>query len=64
MPGARRLSYSLTVTPSPAPDTRVYAERRTTQGKTNKDIIRCLKRYIAREVYAAIQADLNPTTTS
>ena len=25
--------------------------------------IRCLKRYIAREVYTAIQTDLNPTTT-
>lgn len=40
------------------PATRAYVERRTKQGKTKKDIIRCLKRYIAREVYAAIQTDL------
>lgn len=40
------------------PATRDYVERRTHQGKSKKDIIRCLKRYIAREVYTAIQADL------
>ncbi len=44
------------------PATRAYVDRRTKQGKSKKDIIRCLKRYIAREIYAAIQADLNPTT--
>jgi transposase len=31
--------------------TRSYVERRTKEGKTKKEIIRCLKRYIAREVY-------------
>ncbi len=40
--------------------TRAYAERRTEEGKTKKEIIRRLKRYIAREVYHALQADLNP----
>jgi transposase len=45
------------------PDTRAYVERRTKEGKSKKDIIRCLKRYVAREVYQAIQADLNPTIT-
>ncbi|MGW0008078.1 transposase, partial [Nocardia grenadensis] len=29
------------------PATRAYAQRRTTQGLTKKEIIRCLKRYIA-----------------
>jgi transposase len=43
------------------PATRAYVERRTKQGKSKKHIIRCLKRYIAREVFAAIQADHNPT---
>jgi transposase len=33
------------------PRTRHYLERRTKQGRTNKEIIRCLKRYIARELY-------------
>jgi transposase len=36
------------------PRTRAYAERRTAQGMSKKEIIRCLKRYIAREVYTAI----------
>jgi hypothetical protein len=37
---------------------RNYVERRTKEGLSKKDIIRCLKRYIAREVYRAIRADL------
>jgi transposase len=31
--------------------TRAYVAKRTAEGKTKKEIIRCLKRYIAREVY-------------
>ncbi len=31
------------------PATRAYAERRTAEGKSKKEIIRCLKRYVARE---------------
>ena len=38
--------------------TRAYAERRTAEGKTKTEIIRCLKRYIAREIYHALLADL------
>jgi len=33
------------------PRTRHYLERRTKQGRTKKETIRCLKRYIAREIY-------------
>ena len=36
------------------PATRAYVERRTAEGKTKKEIIRCLKRYVAREVYRAL----------
>jgi len=36
------------------PRTKAYAARRTTEGKTTKEIIRCLKRYIAREIYKAL----------
>ena len=36
------------------PRTREYVTRRTTQGLTKKEIIRCLKRYIAREIYRAL----------
>jgi transposase len=31
--------------------TRAYVERRTAEGLSKKEIIRCLKRYVAREVY-------------
>jgi transposase len=40
------------------PKTRAYANRRTTEGKSKKEIIRCLKRYIAREIYYTLRADL------
>lgn len=40
------------------PRTRAYAERRTAEGKTKPEIIRCLKRYIARETYHTLTADL------
>jgi transposase len=40
------------------PATRAYVQRRTAQGMSKKDIIRCLKRYIARATYTAIQQDL------
>ncbi len=33
------------------PATRAYAQRRRAEGKTSREIIRCLKRYIAREIY-------------
>jgi transposase len=38
------------------PATRAYAERRTAGGKTRTEIIRCLKRYVARQVYPHLQA--------
>ena len=34
--------------------TRDYMARRTTEGLSKKEIIRCLKRYVAREVYRAL----------
>jgi transposase len=33
------------------PRTQAYYERRTQEGKTRREIIRCLKRYAAREVF-------------
>jgi transposase len=46
--------------------TRDYLDRRTAQGHTRREIIRCIKRYIAREVYHLIQqlntADHTPRT--
>ena len=36
------------------PDTKAYVERRTTEGRTKKEIRRCLKRYLARQIYRAL----------
>jgi transposase len=40
------------------PRTRAYLRRRTAEGKTKAEVMRCLKRYIAREAYNALRADL------
>jgi transposase len=39
------------------PRTRAYAQRRTKEGLSKKEIIRCLKRYVARELYELITAN-------
>jgi len=39
-------------------ETKTYLARRTAQRKTKRDITRCLKRHIAREVFFLLQ---NPT---
>jgi transposase len=36
--------------------TRTYLERRTAEGKSKREIMRCLKRYVAREVHRCIAA--------
>jgi transposase len=36
------------------PRTRAYVARRTAEGKTPREIRRCLKRYIARELYRTL----------
>jgi len=36
------------------PRTQEYVARRTAEGKSKREIIRCLKRYIVREVYREI----------
>jgi len=40
--------------------TQDYMARRIAEGKTRKEVIRCLKLYVAREVHQAIRQDLNP----
>jgi hypothetical protein len=35
------------------PETQLYFERRVKEGKTKQEVIRILKRYVAREVYPA-----------
>jgi len=36
--------------------TIAYVNRRTAEGMSKRDIIRCLKRYVIREVYHLIKA--------
>lgn len=38
------------------PDIRAYAERRKAEGKTPREIRRCLKRYLARRLYRTLNA--------
>ena len=44
------------------PRTQGYVARRTAEGKTKKEAMRCLKRYIARETYRAILLDAAAST--
>ena len=46
------------------PATRAYVEKRTAEGRTPREIRRCLKRYLARQIYRQLNAAetaLNPT---
>jgi transposase len=43
--------------------TRTYVAKRTAEGKTNKEIIRCLKRYIAREIYRILASPSSHSTS-
>jgi transposase len=45
------------------PRTHAYLEKRTKQGLTKKEIMRCLKRYIVREVHTALLTDLAALNT-
>ena len=46
------------------PPTIAYMERRTTDGLSKREAIRCLKRYVAREIYNDIRAIITNTTTT
>jgi len=44
------------------PTTKAYMQRRTQEGKTKRDIIRCLKRYVADEIYHTLTQPNTPQT--
>jgi transposase len=49
---ANHALYRIVITRmSSHPATRAYVDRRTKEGLSKKEIIRCLKRYVARQVY-------------
>ena len=41
------------------PETQAYIERRRQEGKTDKEIRRCLKRYISRQIYRQLNSTLD-----
>ena len=43
--------------------TRSYTDRRLAQGNTKKEAIRCLKRFVAPQLYRTLRADLAALTT-
>jgi hypothetical protein len=45
------------------PPTRAYVARRTTEGLSKREIIRCLKRYVAREVFPLVRNIVNEHDT-
>jgi transposase len=55
-----RAIHAIAVTPMrTCPRTRAYVARRTAEGKTTREIRRCLKRYIARELYRQLTRSMN-----
>ncbi|MCX2933886.1 transposase [Mycobacterium sp. CVI_P3] len=45
------------------PRSRAYADRRTTEGLSMPEIIRCQKRYLAREIFHTLRADYAKIST-
>lgn len=45
------------------PETRAYATRRTAQGLSRKEILRCIMRALARRLYPLLTADLTDAAT-
>jgi transposase len=61
---ANRALYMITLTRLRyCPETRAYAQRRQAEGLSKRETIRCLKRYVARQVYHAVRADLSTAST-
>lgn len=54
----RALHLAIVVRMRCCPRTRAYVERRTAEGLSKPEIMRCLKRYLAREVYQSLCSDM------
>jgi transposase len=46
------------------PATKAYVARRRAEGKSNREIRRCLKRYIARQLYRVLTTAMAPSTAA
>jgi transposase len=60
----RAIHTIATVRMRDCPATKAYIARRTAEGKTIREIKRCLKRYIARQLYPTLTATMTPTTNT
>ncbi|TSI14493.1 IS110 family transposase [Brevibacterium aurantiacum] len=62
--GDRRLNRALHIAAltrmTHHPETRAYVEKRQAEGRTTKEIRRCLKRYLARQIYRILNATETP----
>ena len=59
-----RALHTVAITPMRChPETRAYQARRTAQGKTHRDIRRCIKRAIARRRYRIMESAARQSTT-
>jgi transposase len=50
-----RALHTIVLSRLACPETKTYAERRRAEGKTNREIRRCLKRHFARRVYKLLE---------
>jgi len=66
--GDRRLNHALYIVALTRlqrdPATRAYMARRLAEGKTKREVVRCLKRYIARRVWRLLEHQSPPAFTS
>lgn len=53
----RALHIAVVVRMRYCPRTQAYVTRRVAQGRSKPEIIRCLKRYLAREIFHSLRAD-------
>jgi len=60
----RAIHTIATVRMRDCPTTQAYIARRTAEGKTIREIKRCLKRYITRQLYRTLTATMTPTTNN
>ena len=60
----RAIHTIATVRMRDCPATKAYIARRTAEGKTIREIKRCLKRYITRQLYRTLTATMTPTTNT
>ena len=45
------------------PETRAYVEKRRAEGKSDREIRRCLKRYLARRVFRILADSVSSAAT-